>query len=226
MGGSARFGAVRAIAIGVDVAFYNPVLALDSAARPEDVMAAIEWIESKGVPASVQARDDVEGIVRPVLEAVGMVADPTPTPALVLEPVPAAPVPPDEIEISVGGRELLRDWHEALESGAVFRRLFGRDLVSDPDIRLAVGYLDGQPVSSAAAIRSGPTIGIYAVATVERARRRGIGRAVTWAVIEAGRSAWGSTIAILQSSQMGLPVYRSMGFEEVATYTEYERPKA
>jgi GNAT superfamily N-acetyltransferase len=226
MGGTARFGAVHAIAVGVDVAFYNPVLALDAVTRPEDVLTAIEWIEEKGLPASVQARDDVDTTVRPMLEALGLVADPSPTPAMVLEPIGPAPAAPVDLEIRIDGRELLQDWHAALESGAVFRRIFGRDLVADQRVRLAVGYLDGQPVSSAAAIRSGATIGVYAVATVERARRRGIGRAVTWAAIDAARSAWGGTIAILQSSDMGLSVYRSMGFEEVARYTEYQRPKA
>jgi predicted GNAT family N-acyltransferase len=60
---------------------------------------------------------------------------------------------------------------------------------------------------------------------VERARRRGIGRAVTWAAIDAGRTAWDSEIAILQSSEMGAAVYRSMGFEEISRYIWLDRPK-
>jgi ribosomal protein S18 acetylase RimI-like enzyme len=127
--------------------------------------------------------------------------------------------------IRIGGAELLDDWHAAIESSEVFRGLFGPTLVADPRVRLAVGYLAGEPVSAAAAVHSGRTLGVYAVATVERARRRGIGRAVTWAAIEAGANAWESTIAVLQSSEMGVPVYRSMGFEEVARYVEFDRPK-
>ncbi|HEV8490270.1 MAG TPA: hypothetical protein VGQ58_10840, partial [Candidatus Limnocylindrales bacterium] len=73
-------------------------------------------------------------------------------------------------------------------------------------------------------VGSGETLGIYAVGTLAHARRRGYGRAVTWAVLEAGATAWGSRQAILQSSQMGVPVYRSMGFETVGAFTTFERP--
>jgi GNAT superfamily N-acetyltransferase len=128
------------------------------------------------------------------------------------------------VEIRLGGADLFDDMHAVLGSSATFRRIFGPELLGDPGVCVAVGYLDGEPVSAATAIRSASTLGIYAVATIERARRRGIGRAVTWAAIEAGRSTWGSRIAVLQSSEMGLPVYASMGFVEVARYIAYERP--
>ena len=221
----ARFGAVEAVAIGVDVAFYNPVLVLDPASRPDDVLAAIAWVEAKGLPASAQVRSDVDPRVGAALDTLGIAADPLPTPVMVLEPIPPGPPAPPGIVITTGGSELFDDWHAALESRQTFRRVFGPALVADPSVRLAVGYLAGEPVSGAAAIRTERTIGIYAVGTVEAARRRGIGRAVTWAAIDAGRAAWGSEIAILQSSEMGVPVYRSMGFEEVSSYIGFERPK-
>jgi hypothetical protein len=224
-GDTARFGAVEAVAIGVDVAFYNPVLALDRACRPDDVLAAIAWMEAKGLPVSVQVRNDVRQGVHAAVEALGIVADPSATPVMVLEPIPPAPSAPSGIVIRTGGMELFDDWHAALGSGEVFRRVFGNALVADPNVRLAVGYLAGAPVSGAAVLRSERTIGIYAVGTVEAARRRRIGRAVTWAAIGAGRAAWGSEIAILQSSEMGVPVYRSMGFEQVSRYIGFERPK-
>jgi GNAT superfamily N-acetyltransferase len=229
-GGSARFGAVQVVAVGVEVAFYNPVLALDPATTPADVRAAIAWVESKRLPVSVQVRNDLDDQVRSAIEELGLVADEWPTPVMALEPIPADPpgsavAPPADVAIRTGGVELLDDWHAAIESGTTFRRIFGATLGRDPRVRLAVAYLDNVPVSAAAAIASGSTLGVYAVGTLERARRRGIGRAVTWAAIEAGRTAWGSTIAILQSSEMGLPVYRSMGFEVISHYTEYDRPK-
>lgn len=223
-GASARFGAVDAVAVGVDAAFFNPVLALDPESRPRDVLAAIAWIDARKLPVSVQVRDDVDPAVRKAVEALGLVASPWAMPVMVLEPIGSPPPAPGAIEIRIGGADLLEDWHAAIESSDVFRRLFGPALIADPRVRLAVGYLAGEPVSAAAAIRSGRTLGVYAVGTVERARRRGIGRAVTWAAIEAGATAWGSTMAVLQSSEMGVTVYRSMGFEEVARYTEYDRP--
>ena len=223
-GGTARFGAVEAVAIGVDVAFYNPVLALDPASTPSDVLAAIAWVEAKGLPVSVQVRSDVDPAVSAAVEAHGLAADPWATPVMVLA-MPPAPSPPSDIVIRTGGRDLFDDWHTALGSGEIYRRVFGHALVADPNVRLAVGYLAGAPVSGAAAIRTERTIGIYSVGTVEAARRRGIGRALTWAVIDAGRAAWDGEIAILQSSEMGTPVYRSMGFEEISRYIWLDRPK-
>jgi GNAT superfamily N-acetyltransferase len=144
---------------------------------------------------------------------------------MVLEPIPLTPSAPPGIVVTIGGAELFDDLHAALGSGETFRRVFGPALVADPSVRLAVGYFAGEPVSGAAAVRTEQTIGVYAVGTVKGARRRGIGRAVTWAAIDAGRAAWGGSIAILQSSEMGIPVYRSMGFEEVSRYVGFERPK-
>jgi len=228
-GGRARFGAVDVVAVGVEVAFFNPVLALDPAARPDDVLAAIAWVESKGLPVSVQVREDLGPEIRAAAEGLGMVADDWSTPVMVLDPIPKGgrrPTPVADVAIRSGGLELLEDWHTAIESGETFRTLFGAAMAADPGVRLAVGSLDGQVVSGAAAIRSGSTLGIYAVGTRPRARRLGIGRAVTWAAIESGREAWGSEIAILQSSEMGLPVYTSMGFEIVSHYVEFDRPTA
>src|SRR6267142_684677 len=76
----ARFGTVEAVAIGVDVAFYNPVFSLDPASRPDDVLEAIAWVEAKGLPASVQVRSDVDPRVPAAVEALGIVADPWTTP--------------------------------------------------------------------------------------------------------------------------------------------------
>jgi GNAT superfamily N-acetyltransferase len=225
-GGSARFGAVEAVAVGVNAAFFNPVLALDRRVRPEDVLAAIAWVDARELPVSVQLRDDGDPAIGTAVEALGFVAGPWAMPVMVLEPIGPPSPAPEDVAIRIGGAELLDDWHAAIESSDLFRDLFGPALIADPRVRLAVGYLAGEPVSAAAAVRSGRTLGVYAVATVERARRRGIGRAVTWAAIEAGATAWRSTIAVLQSSEMGVPVYRSMGFEEVARYVEYDRPKS
>lgn len=224
-GGVTRFGSVDVVAVGVESAFFNPVLVLEPGARPNDVVAGIDWVEARGLPVSVQVRDDIDPDLRSTLEGLGLVADPWPTPVMVLDPIGSAPPTPDSMDIRIGGPELFDDWHAALESGELFRRIFDRSLVADPRIRLAVGYDEDEPVSAAAAIQSGSTLGIYAVGTVDRARRRGFGRAATWAAIDAGRRAWRSTVAILQSSEAGVPLYRSMGFEMVAAYIEYARPK-
>jgi len=224
-GGTARFGAVEVDAIGVDASYFNSVFVADAAARPEDIVAGLEWVEARGLPAMVRVSEELDPALRGSVEALGLTAHPRPMPVMALEPIPPVlPAPPAEVEIRTGGAELFDDFHAALESGDVIRQVFGPAVIADPAVRLAVAYLDGEPVSCGAAIRSGSTIGVYAVATIERARRRGIGAAVSWAAIDAGRAAWGGTIAVLQSSEIGLSVYRAMGFEKVAGYYLYARP--
>lgn len=63
--------------------------------------------------------------------------------------------------------------------------------------------------------------GVYSVGVVEAFRRRGIGEAMTRAVLRAGREA-GCRVAVLQSSEMGRPLYERMGFETVVTYHHFE----
>jgi GNAT superfamily N-acetyltransferase len=226
--GRTRFGAVEVIAAGIDVAFFNPVLALDKTCRLDDIRAGIAWIEKRGLPASVQVADPVDPTVDVGLRSAGFTDDPWRTPVMVLDPIPAQPPvkAPAELEIRIGGAELHEDFHAANESGPMFRELFGTRLMADDRVQAAVGFEAGLPVSCATAIRSGSTVGIYAVATVERARRRGYGRAVTWAAIDAGRIAWHGTTSILQSSEVGVSVYSSLGFEIVGRYVEYARPTA
>jgi ribosomal protein S18 acetylase RimI-like enzyme len=82
--------------------------------------------------------------------------------------------------------------------------LYSRSLVADPDVQLFVAQLEGRPVGKSVAIRTGAS-GVYDVATVKSARRRGVGSALTRGAITAGQ-AWGLDAIVLQSSQMGLPV--------------------
>lgn len=83
--------------------------------------------------------------------------------------------------------------------------------------------LDGEPVGTGSAFLSGPdrtTLGIYNIATLEHARRRGVGRAVTAELMRLGRSR-GCTDAVLTSSEMGRPTYERLGFVEVCQVPQY-----
>jgi ribosomal protein S18 acetylase RimI-like enzyme len=225
-GGSRPFGTVQAIATGGEMRFFNRVMALDPAASRADVIAAVDWIEGRGWPIIVQLSDVASEAVRDAVEASGLRADPWRSPVLVLEPISVRREQVEGLQVRIGGADVHADFVSALPTAPQFAQALGPGFAGDSDVRLAVGYVDRSPVARAAAIREGSTIGIYVVGTDDRFRRRGIGRAVTWAAIEAGVEAWGGTLAVLQSSEMGVPIYLSMGFEVIGWYSEHERPRA
>lgn len=218
-----RFGAVEAMANGHEVAFYNPVLVLDGAATGDDVATAVDWVERQGMPCSVHVADLAPPDLDHALERLGFVGEAQVNPVMALAPIPPPPSAPPGIRRRAGGLELAEAWYGAFEAPERFRATFNEGFLGDPRVRIAVADLDGDPAAGAAALRSSQALGIYAVGTAERARRRGCGRAATWAAIEAGRSIWGSEVAVLQSTTMGFPLYRSMGFETVGTLRIWRR---
>jgi ribosomal protein S18 acetylase RimI-like enzyme len=86
-----------------------------------------------------------------------------------------------------------------------------------------LGYLHGEPVATASLVTAGGAAGIYNVTTVEAARGRGIGAAMTVAAARHGASR-GFTLATLQASTMGRPVYERIGFEFVCDLVPYRLP--
>lgn len=68
--------------------------------------------------------------------------------------------------------------------------------------------------------------GVYCVSAVERARRRGIGAAVTLAALHEAKNL-GYSDGVLGSSEMGYGVYRRLRFEEYCRIGLYEwRPSS
>jgi hypothetical protein len=70
-------------------------------------------------------------------------------------------------------------------------------------------------------VRVGRVLRVHAVATAADARVRGYGEALSWA----------ATLfrpdlpATLQASDMGLPIYRRMGYEVFGDFTVWEGPR-
>ncbi len=92
--------------------------------------------------------------------------------------------------------------------------------LSDPDYRAQfryLGILNDVPVASSALVLDSGVAGVYAVATIEAARRRGIGRYMTEMALREARLL-GYRVGILQSSSVGHPIYRKIRFRDVCTY--------
>jgi GNAT superfamily N-acetyltransferase len=133
----------------------------------------------------------------------------------------------------VTGREMQALWAQTAALGTGFSGHAADALsrieadLADPQYRAQrryIGYLDGTPVATSALVLESGVAGIYAVATLPQARRKGIGTLMTaLPLLEA--KAMGYRVGVLQASPMGYPIYRKLGFVDVCTYRQYlQRP--
>jgi ribosomal protein S18 acetylase RimI-like enzyme len=101
-----------------------------------------------------------------------------------------------------------------------FREVFDSDSVWE---RFAayVGYVDGEPVSTAAVVMGGGAMGVYNVATLPGHQRRGYGEAVMRHAIEDAQREHGAGPVILQSTPAGYRLYERMGFRTVTRVAVY-----
>ena len=107
---------------------------------------------------------------------------------------------------------------EAEWVGEMYRRI---GLDDDTPWRHYIGWLGGEPVATSTLFLDAGVAGIYFVFTVEQARRRGIGAALTLAPLQAARE-MGCQLGVLGSSEMGYPVYSRLGFREYCRIGIYE----
>lgn len=90
-----------------------------------------------------------------------------------------------------------------------------------PDVLFhVVARVDGEAVSTGSVFVTGRTAGVYNIATVESARRQGLGYAVTATLMNLAQRR-GCTEAVLMASEMGRPTYERLGFVEVCQTPQY-----
>lgn len=81
-------------------------------------------------------------------------------------------------------------------------------------------YLDDEPVAVSSLVMTNGLAGVYAVATLPNARKRGIGTAMTLHAMAEGMQR-GARLATLQATTMGRPIYEKIGFRKVFDYQTY-----
>ena len=102
--------------------------------------------------------------------------------------------------------------------------LFHDETILAPHIAAFVAYVGAEPVACAMTLVSHRVAGVFYVATVEHARRRGLGDALTRLAARTGFE-MGAGAAWLGASEMGAGLYRRIGFEDLgSTIVELESP--
>lgn len=180
------------------------------------------WITPSTRPADLPERLEREGM-RYVYDSGGMVAE--------MKHAPLDKPLPDGLEIRrIRDVESLSDWSDVLlpvfnlqpSDAALWRTAFSQiGFHDDAEWAHFVGYAGGLPVATTSVMMAGDLVGVYHVATLPSARGRGFGAALTLAGMRHGRER-GATTAVLQSSPMGEPVYRALGFERVCRLSMYD----
>lgn len=208
---------------GLPLPMFNGCIITDPD-RTAGLGTALGWLAEHDLPYTLWVPGTVPDGVDALAAEHGLAREPQPLPGMVLHPVPASPALPRGlvIESVETGREA--DFARVVvglglgdETAA---QLTSPAFVTRVDVNLFVGYLDGEPVGTSVAVSSAGAGGVVNVLTLEHARGRGVGTALTWAAAQAGVTRGHDTI-VLQATPMGLPIYKSMGFKTVVEYAEY-----
>jgi predicted GNAT family acetyltransferase len=227
-GGTVRtIGRVHVSATRFPIAFFNAAFVTEPLAPgAADVAEAVSMLRDLGVPFVAHVRADLGAEAIAAVAGLGLVAGEA-LPGMALRPG-SVPDPPAALSIRVATDEARLGEHRsavALGFGLplqLIERLMPPTLLANPNVRVYVGLEDGVPVATSMAFRTDEVLGIYNVATIESARGRGYGTAMTWAVVADAEP--GVDLVILQASALGRPVYERMGFRTVVEYVELEEP--
>lgn len=229
-------GQLRWFHSGLADRHLNPVLTTHFEADRADEMidATLERFRERGAPflwwamPSAAPADLAER-----LAARGLVNDGAWPGYAIAADALADPPPVDGLEIRrVGSWEdfdaYLGVFAPILSPSPAFTELFALasrriGLADDAPEEHFLGFLHGEPVATVSLVTAGGSAGIYNVTTVEAARRRGIGAAMTATAVRHGGDR-GFTLATLQASAIGRPVYEGLGFEFVCDLLPYRMP--
>lgn len=223
---------------GLPIRLFNQVVVESDEATDSAVEAGVTAARERGDRFAVNLRLGADDRLLPLMRRLGLVPlseDPW-MPGMGLHPIPTERTESrdgagdSEHEIRrVADEAGLRDHIVTAAAGfempeKLLSAIMGPALTAHPDVAVYVGYVDGRPVTTGLGFRTDRTIGVYNIATVPDARRRGYGAAMTERIAADGVAA-GCDVAILQASPMGLPIYERLGYRTVVEYMAWIDPE-
>ena len=222
-----RFGGAVAVVAGSPIPLFNHVFIETPEATPDDLRAAVTALEETGLRFTVSLRVGTDDRLAELLQASTLVASEKPTPGMFLR-LPTHSETPSDLEVRCG-RDVFDDHCVVSADGfgvslETLRGVLTPELTDRDDIAFYAGYVDGEPVACSAGVLHDSSVTVVNVATLPQHRGRGYGGAMTMTpVVDGGER--GCDVAFLQSSEMGFPVYRRLGFETVVEYDSWTSPR-
>ncbi len=95
----------------------------------------------------------------------------------------------------------------------------GPAILGDPRLGIWIARRGGEAVGTAMAFREAGVLGVYAISTLPSQRRRGIGGALTRTAVSFDPS----LPAVLQASEIALPLYAAIGFRTEGIFRTWVR---
>jgi GNAT superfamily N-acetyltransferase len=223
-----RRGHVRLLFPAVPIRIFNGVVVESEPCG--GVAESVREVEEGGVPCGVQVREGRHPAVEEEVAQLGLTER---------EPMPGMTVAPDELaDVRVTGLEIARvEDVEGLAGAArtaaagtgaqpeVLRPLYAPGVLQLDGTSVYLGRVDGKTVATAIGYQTGRDVAIFSVATLPDHRRHGYGAAISAHACREG-FANGADLAWLQTSPMGEPVYRRLGFQHVVMHLMLGRPRA
>ncbi|MCP5110696.1 MAG: GNAT family N-acetyltransferase, partial [bacterium] len=81
--------------------------------------------------------------------------------------------------------------------------IYNSERAWETDLIAYVGYIDNQPVATAATVTTDGAVGVYSVATLPEFRKRGVAERITRHALDRAREMTGIERSVLQSSRQG-----------------------
>jgi ribosomal protein S18 acetylase RimI-like enzyme len=221
-----RVGHARLLFPAVPWRLFNGVVV--ESAPTAGVADSIAEVEGRGVPCGVQVR---EGDIQDIEDEVARLGftERTPFPGLTAAPDEFVDAPMSDLEIVHAQDEAGLEAAADVAGGHagridITRELFPPGILRLPEMRVYVGFFQGEGVTAGIGYQTGRDVAIFNVVTPPGHRRRGYGAAITAHAVREG-FANGADLAWLQASELGESVYRRLGFRHTVMYFMLSRPR-
>jgi ribosomal protein S18 acetylase RimI-like enzyme len=220
-----RVGHVRLLFPSVPMRLFNGVLVESEPCS--GVADSIREVEEGGLSCGLQLRAERHPQVEEEASRLGF-TERDPMPGMAATPGELADVRAPDLHIArADDEEALLEaarlaatvWGTRLER---VRPLFAPVILEIPGMSVYVGRVNRGAVTTAIGFRTDKEVALFNVATLPKRRRQGYGAAVSAHAVRAGFED-GVDLAWLQTSPMGEPVYRRLGFRHVEKHVLLHR---